>query len=66
MMNLTNTNQEVGYLGPHGKIIDIGDDQIKVFQEGGNGPFWMTPQELIVTKLIQHDKTQYKYKTKTK
>ena len=33
-MHPKNIKQDVGYLGPHEKILEIGDDQNMVFQEG--------------------------------
>ena len=43
-MHPTKINQEVGYLGLYEKIIEIGDEQNMVSQEGDNIPLWMTPQ----------------------
>ena len=48
-------NKEVGCLGPHKKIIEVGDEPHIVFQEGSNVPFWITPQERVVTKFSQYD-----------
>ena len=42
--NPTNIKQEVGYLGPHKWIIEVGDEKHMLFQEGGDVPLWMTPQ----------------------
>ena len=61
-MHPTKINREVGYLGPHEKIIDVGDKQHMVLQDGGNRPFWMTPKELVATKFIQYDYMLLKYK----
>ena len=35
-----------------------------IFQEGGDVPFWMTPQERVATKFSQYDEPQLKDKTK--
>ena len=35
-----------------------------LFQEGGNVPLWMNPQERVDTKLSQYDEPQLKYNTK--
>ena len=35
-----------------------------VFQDGGNEPLWMTPQERVSTKFSQYDEMQLKDKTK--
>ena len=36
-----------------------------VFHEGSNVSFWITPQQLVVTKFSQCDDQQLKDKTKT-
>ena len=36
-----------------------------VFHEGSNVSFWITPQQLVVTKFSQCDDPQLKDKTKT-
>ena len=36
-----------------------------VFQEGGNGQFWVNPQERVATKFINYDDLLLKYKTKS-
>ena len=43
-MHLKKINQEVGYLGPHEKILEVGDETHMVFQEGGDVTFWMNQQ----------------------
>ena len=63
-MHPTQTNQEVGYLGLQEKIIDVGNVQHMVFQEGGYGPFWVTPQEHIATNYSHYDEPQLKDKKK--
>ena len=63
-MHPTNIKQEVGYFGPHEKIIEIGDQKHIIFQEGGYVTFWMNPQEFIDTKFSQYDDPQLKDKTK--
>ena len=35
----TNIKQEVGYLFPYEKIIELGGEKHMLFQEGSNGPF---------------------------
>ena len=42
-MHPTNTNQEVGYLGPNEKKFDVGDWQHMILQEGSDVPFWINP-----------------------
>ena len=65
-MHPTNTNQEVGYLGPHERIIEVEYEKHMVFQEGGNVQFWNNPQDCVVTKFSQYDEPQLKDKTKSK
>ena len=43
-MNPKNIKQEVGYLGLHERILEVGNGQDMVIQEGGNVPLWVTPQ----------------------
>ena len=43
-MHPTNIRDNFGYPGPYERIIEVGGDQNMVFQESGNGSFWMTPQ----------------------
>ena len=62
-MHPTNVNQGVGYLVPHELIIEVGDDNHMLFQEGGNVSFWMNPQERVYTKPIQYDEPCLKDKT---
>ena len=59
----TKIKQEVGYLGPHEWIIEVGDEKHMVFQEGDNVPLWMTPQERVDKKFSQYDWTKLKDKT---
>ena len=54
-MHPTNTNQEVGYLGPNEKKFDVGDWQYMILQEGSDVPFWINPQECISTKFSQYN-----------
>ena len=54
-MHPTNIKQEVGYLGPHEQIIEVGDDNAMVFQEGSNVTFCMTPQERVATNFSHYD-----------
>ena len=49
-----NTNQDVGYLGPHEKILEIGDEQNMVFQEGDDVSLWTTPQKRSAMKFSQY------------
>ena len=51
----TNINQEVGYLVSHEQIVEVGEDNNMVFQDGGNVPFCVTPQECIATNFSQYD-----------
>ena len=51
----TNIKQEVGCLGPHEKVLEVGDENNMLSQEGGNVPIWMTPQERVATKFSQCD-----------
>ena len=60
----TNIKREVGYLGPHEKTIDVGDDQNMVSQESGYEPFWMNPQECVAKNFSQYDEPWLKNKTK--
>ena len=63
-MHSTNIKQEVGYLGPHEQIIEVGDEKHIVFQEGSVLLFIMTPQQHVATKSSQYDESQLKDKTK--
>ena len=63
-MHPTTINQEVGCLGPHGRIIEVWYEQHMVFQEGDDAPFCITPQDCTVKNFIQCDDTQLKDKTK--
>ena len=42
-MHQKNINKEFGYLDVYVIILDVGDEQHMVFQEGGDGKLWMTP-----------------------
>ena len=44
--------------------MNVGYDQNKVFQEGGDEPFWMTLQERVAINSINYDEPSLKYKTK--
>jgi len=46
----TTIKQEQGYLGPYAQQLQPRDTQFMTFQPGGDGPFWMTPQECILTR----------------
>ena len=50
-MHPTNIKQEVGCLGPHEQIIEVGDENHMVFQEGSNVIFWIAPQERVEMKF---------------
>ena len=52
-MQPTNSKQEVGYLGLHKRIIEVGDDQHMVFQESIDVKLWMTQQEHVATNFSQ-------------
>ena len=54
-IHLTKIKQEVGYIGPHEKIIEVGYEMHMLFQEGDNIPSWMTTQERVATKFGQYD-----------
>ena len=56
-MQPTKINQEVGYLVLHEQILDIGDENHMVFQEVGDVPLCITPQDRLVTDFIQCDDT---------
>ena len=62
--NPTNINQEVGYLGPHEKIFDVGNAKHMLLQEGDNIPLCMTPQEHADKNFVHYNEPQLKYKTK--
>ena len=38
-MHPTNIKNEFGFLGPREKILEVGDDHHRAFQEGGDVPF---------------------------
>ena len=50
-MHPTNIKQEVGCIGPHDQIIEVGDENHMVFQEGGDLIFWIAPQERVDMKF---------------
>jgi hypothetical protein len=37
-------------VGPHPRILHVGDNQVMHFVEGGKGPFWMTLAQQAETK----------------
>ena len=43
-MHPTNIKQEVGHLGPHERIFDVGDKKKVKSQEINDGPLWITTQ----------------------
>ena len=59
-MHPTNMKQEVGYLFLHEKIIELGDQNHMLLQEGGDVPLWMTPQDHVATYFSQYDGPQLK------
>ena len=54
-MHRTNIKQEVDYLDPHERIIEVRDINHMIFQYGDDIPLWMNPQESIDTKIIKYD-----------
>ena len=44
--------------------VEVGDDQNILFQEGGNGPLSMTPQEHVSAEFSKYDEPLLKDKTK--
>ena len=50
-MHPTNIKQKIGYLGLHERILEVGDDKHMVFQEGGNVPLWVNPQDTLGTNF---------------
>jgi hypothetical protein len=50
-------------VGPHPRILHVGDNQEMHFVEGGNGPFWMTLAKQAKTK---HDRQLGTAKTRNK
>ena len=50
-MHPTNIKQKIGYLGLHERILEVGDDKHMVFQEGGNVPLWVNPQDPLGTNF---------------
>ena len=62
-MHPTKIKQNFGFLDPHEQMLEVGDEQHMEFQEGGNGPFWMTPQERISTKFSHYYELSLKDKT---
>ena len=64
-MHPKNINQNFGYLGPYDRIIEVGDDNHMVFQEGGDVIFWIDPQERVDMKFSQFGDLQLKQNTKS-
>ena len=64
-MHPTNTKQKVGCLGPHERILEVGYENHMVFQEGGDVPLYMTPQERVPKHFGNYDELQLKDKTKS-
>ena len=64
-MHATKIKQKVGNLGPHEKILEVGDDNHMLSQEGSDAPLWMNPQDRVSKKFSQYDEPQFKDKTKS-
>ena len=54
-MHPKNINKEVGYLSPHEKILEVGDENHMLFQNGGYVILWMTSQERIAKTIGQYN-----------
>ena len=57
-MLLKKTNQEVDYLGPYEKIVEVGDDQNMLLKQGGDVPFQITPQQSVDTQFSHYYELQ--------
>ena len=55
-MQPTKIKKEVGCLGPHGRILEVGYEKNIAFQEVRNRPLWMTPQDRVAINLSKYDK----------
>ena len=54
-MHPTNIEQEVRCLGLHGQIIEVGDDNNLLLQEGVDVPLCINTQDCVSTNFIQYD-----------
>ena len=64
-MQPTKIKQEVGFLVLYELIIELGYDNIMLFQEAVDVALCMNPQEHVDTTFIQYDEPQLKDKTKS-
>ena len=55
VMHPTVIERESGFLGPNARILEPGHTQRLTFTEVDAGPFWMTPNERILSRLDQVD-----------
>ena len=37
--------EEDGYLGPHDRVLEVGDEQAMVFTHQDSGPFWLSKEK---------------------
>lgn len=63
-MHPTKIEAEKGYLGPYDRVLNVGDMQQMVFQEGDDGPFWMSSEERETKKHSVLGEPKTKDKTK--
>ena len=61
-MHPTKFKHNFVYLGPNEQIIEVENDKNMSFQEGGNGTFWMNPQEHLATNFVCRDDLSLKDK----
>jgi hypothetical protein len=64
-MHSTKIKAEKGYLGKYQRTLNVGDVQHMVFQEGDEGPFWLTPEQRLATKHSEYHGIETKDKTKS-
>ena len=63
-MHPTNIEQEVRCLGLHEQIIEVGDENNLLLQEGVDVPLCINTQNCVSTNFIQYDQLQLKDNTK--
>ena len=63
-MQPKNIKHNLFYIGPYERIIEVGDDQLMIFQESGNVTLCMNPQDHVVKSFGHYDDMPLKDKTK--
>ena len=64
-MKPTNIKQNFGCLARHERIVEVWDQEHMIFQQVGNGPLCITPQQCVATKFSYYYDQSLKDKTKS-